>query len=169
MILLRTSLVSTIALLFSWTFAAQVARAQKQESRKLVFVCEHGTVKSVVAVEHFNRLARARGLNIEAISRGTRPDSTVPGPVNQGLAGDGFDVSRFRARPLTADDLTSAVLVVTLDADVNAIVGTTVRTDHWDGLPSVLSNYANGRAAIVTRVERLVDSLVKAKGTRAPE
>src|ERR1043165_9307155 len=81
---------------------AQRANAStKAEPAKIVFVCEHGTVNSVVALEHFNRLAQARGLDIVGLSRGTRPDSTVPAVVSRGLLLDGFDVSTFSARPPT--------------------------------------------------------------------
>ena len=37
----------------------------------VVFVCEHGAAKSVVAAAHFNRMARERGLAVRAI--GWRP------------------------------------------------------------------------------------------------
>ena len=37
----------------------------------ILFVCEHGSAKSVVAAAHFNQIATARGLPFRAISRGT--------------------------------------------------------------------------------------------------
>src|SRR5688572_249911 len=40
----------------------------------VLFVCEHGSAKSVVAAAHFNRIAADRGLPFRAISRGTAPD-----------------------------------------------------------------------------------------------
>jgi hypothetical protein len=52
-------------------------RAQVPRPQRIVFVCEHGTVKSVVALEYFNQLARKKGIPFEAISRGTHPDSTL--------------------------------------------------------------------------------------------
>ena len=129
------------------------------QKRQVVFVCEHGTVKSLIAIEHFNKLARARGLAVEAVSRGTNPDSVVPGPVRKGLADDGFDVSLFQPRRFAANDLASALLVVAFDADVQPVVGDKLPVARWDGLPSVSANYAAGRSAIVSRVRHLVDSL----------
>ena len=44
----------------------------------VVFVCEHGSVKSLVAQEWFNRRAKERGLAVRAVSRGITPDASVP-------------------------------------------------------------------------------------------
>lgn len=52
----------------------------------VLFVCEHGAVKSVVAAAHFNRLAAERAFPFRAVSRGTAPDSTVPARIGDGLA-----------------------------------------------------------------------------------
>ena len=38
----------------------------KQE-QTIVFVCEHGSAKSVVAAAHFDRLAGERGLGLRAV------------------------------------------------------------------------------------------------------
>jgi hypothetical protein len=48
----------------------------KQE-QTLVFVCEHGSAKGIVAAAHFNRLAAERGLMLRAIARGTDPDDEI--------------------------------------------------------------------------------------------
>jgi arsenate reductase len=146
------SLAAAVTLLF-----ASVGSAQE---RTVVFVCQYGTVKSLIAIEHFNKLARERGLNVAAVSRGTRPDSVVPGPVRQGLQSDGFDIAFFRPRRFETSDIASALLVVAIDADVHAVVGGARPIVRWDGLPSVSANYSAGRTAIVSRVTRLVDSLL---------
>ena len=64
---------------------------------QVVFVCEHGNVKSLMAASYFNQLAASRGLRLRAISRGSAPDSnSVPAPIVAGLHTDGVDVSDFR-------------------------------------------------------------------------
>ena len=142
--------------------------AKSDSSARVVFVCEHGTVKSLVAVEYFNRLARARGLHAVAISRGTKPDTTIPSPVRMGLETDGFDVSAFHPQRFTRADVTPGILVVALDADVESVAGNTTAITRWDGLPSVMADYAGARNAIVARVRQLVDSLARATVTLAP-
>src|SRR5258708_36849828 len=65
---------------------------------RAVFVCEHGSVKSLIAMDYFNRSAGERGLPYRAVARGTPPDATVPPPVREGLPGDGLVVARFERR-----------------------------------------------------------------------
>jgi hypothetical protein len=155
-------LVSAVCLI-AGALGAQPTPFQKKHDApaRVVFVCEHGTVKSLVAVEYFNRLALARGLHAEAISRGTKPDSVIPGVVRTGLEADGFDVSAFRPQRFTRDDAVPAILVVALDAEVETVAGGFARIIRWDGLPSVTADYGGARNAIVTRIQQLVDSLAR--------
>lgn len=120
-------------------------------------------MKSLVALEHFTRAARARGLKVEAISRGTNPDADVPSLVRTGLIGDGFNIDAFRPLRFTTNDLDSSVLIVALDAPVDSIVGRRVPVVRWDGLPSVMADYAGARSAIAARVQRLIDSLATSR------
>lgn len=81
--------------------------------------------------------------------------------VRVGLEADGFDVSLFRPQRFTRADLAPGTLVVALDAEVDGVVGETVPVSRWDGLPSVIADYAGARNALVVRVQHLVDSLVQ--------
>jgi hypothetical protein len=47
-------------------------------TKTVLFVCEHGAAKSVLATAEFNRLAEQRGLPWRAAARGTNPDSAIP-------------------------------------------------------------------------------------------
>lgn len=147
--------------------APAIAIAQRapapRDSARVVFVCEHGTVKSLVALEYFNRLARARGLPFAAISRGTNPDTAVPPIVASGLHADGFELGGFRPHRFTRDDVRRGMLVVALDADVDSVVGGRLPVLRWDGLPSVLADYSGASSAIAKKVSRLVDSLAAAR------
>jgi arsenate reductase len=40
------------------------------QNKKVVFVCEHGAAKSVIAAAYFNKLAKERNLPYEAVCRG---------------------------------------------------------------------------------------------------
>jgi protein-tyrosine-phosphatase len=44
------------------------------DDKTIIFVCEHGAAKSVIAAAYFNRFAEQRGLNLRAAARGTNPD-----------------------------------------------------------------------------------------------
>src|SRR5215813_6591047 len=88
---------------------------QKQDDRKgneqtpvVVFVCEHGAAKSVVAAAHFNKLARERGLNLRAIARGTNPDKEIAPKAALGLQTDGLTSSESAPKRISKADLTNA-------------------------------------------------------------
>jgi arsenate reductase (thioredoxin) len=84
----------------------------KQE-RTIVFVCEHGSAKGVVAAAHFNRLAAERGLELRAVSRGTDPDTEIAPAAEVGLRADGLVVVERSLAKLTQTDAAKAVRVVT--------------------------------------------------------
>jgi hypothetical protein len=62
----------------------------------VVLVCEHGSVKSLIAASLFNASARERGLPFRAIARGVTPDASVPTNIAAALKQEGFDVRRFK-------------------------------------------------------------------------
>jgi arsenate reductase len=86
----------------------------------IVFVCEHGSAKSVVAAAHFNRLATEARLPYRAVSRGIKPDAEVAVGAKAGLARDGIDVSGWRPKLVTDKDVRSATQVVSLATELPA-------------------------------------------------
>ena len=124
--------------------------------RRVLFVCQHGAAKSVVAAAHFRRLAGARGLQVAAAAAGTEPDPELgPGAV-KGLAGEGLRPSPARPRPVTLYDLESAARIVSFGCDIVPTKGQVV--DQWD-VPAVSEGYVAARDRIVANVERLVSTL----------
>src|SRR5688572_5272272 len=77
----------------------------------VLFVCEHGSAKSVVAAAHFNRIAADRGLPFRAISRGTEPDPEMAPAAVSGLRGDGLKPDDPVPTKLGQSDLDAAVRV----------------------------------------------------------
>jgi len=141
--------------------AQSVTATRPRPPTGVVFVCEHGSVKSLVAMEHFNREARQRGLPYRAVARGTAPGPAVPAPVREGLRADGFDVSSFVPQPLRATDVDNAALVVSFDDDIANTLGGRTRYLKWDDLPGVLGDYSRGRDAIVRQVDTLIGALAR--------
>jgi arsenate reductase (thioredoxin) len=125
----------------------------------VVFVCEHGSAKSLVAASLFERLARERGLVVKAVSRGTDPDAEVPAGVVEALRGDGFDVSAFRPEALTAADARSAARVVAIGVDLSEAASAGGRVESWSDIPPVSSGYPAARAALMARIEVLLRGL----------
>jgi len=129
----------------------------------VVFVCEHGSSKSVIAAAHFNELAERKGLPYRAVSRGIQADSRVADAVISGLSADGLDVSSWTPKRVSDDDLKRAIRVVTLNCQVSeskALVA--AKRIEWADLPAVSDGYGRARAAIVLHVDELLRSLVGA-------
>jgi hypothetical protein len=150
--------VVSLHIVFATPATAQSVTATRPPTG-VVFVCEHGSVKSLVAMEHFNRKARALGLPYRAVARGTAPEPTVPAAVREGLHTDGFDVSSFVPQLLRTRDVENVALVVSFDDDVTRTVAGRTRYLKWDDLPGVLGDYPHGREAIVRQVDTLIEML----------
>jgi arsenate reductase (thioredoxin) len=149
--------------LVSWLWLAavsspySVAAVQKVDaSAPIVFVCEHGAVKSVVAAALFNKLAAERGVPLRAISRGTDPDPAIPAPVRDGMSAEGLTVDpMFRPTRLTSGDVQSARHVVVFDVAIPK----GDRVERWDNLPAFSAGYGPASAAVRAQVERLLRQL----------
>jgi protein-tyrosine-phosphatase len=120
----------------------------------ILFICLHGSAKSLIAAEHWNRLAKATGNHTRAESLGIEPDSAVPGPVVAGLARDGFDVREYVPQPATPDQLRAASHIVSFGCELTATPAG-VSVEQWSDLPMVSDGYDVARDAIVARVEAL--------------
>jgi len=130
--------------------------------RSILFVCLHGSAKSLIAAEHFRRLTTERGHVVDVASMGIEPDAEVPARVVAGLGADGFDVSATVPRALTDDALNAADVVVSFGCDLDArrrsdVTGQPVI--RWDDVPAVSDGYEAARDEIVRRVALLANDL----------
>lgn len=150
------------------SFAEKPAAVSTDDSHRVVFVCEHGSVKSLIATVYFNQRARERGLRYTAVARGTSPEAAVPATVQQGLRSAGFDVTHYVPKPLQSSDVDGASLVVSFDQNLTAMLAGRAEELRWDSLPAVLANYEVGRDAISRRVDDLIDRLAQSASTGRP-
>ena len=123
----------------------------------VLFVCLHGSAKSLIAAEYFNRLAAERGLPPTAVSAGTEPDGAIPPRVTQGLGADGIDVAARRPRRPTPADLDGSAIVVTFACDLADLASRAPRIERWDDVPAVSEDFKRARDVIVTRVSTLLE------------
>jgi protein-tyrosine-phosphatase len=139
------------------------APASDAGEKMVVFVCEHGAAKSVVAAAHFNRLAQERGLPFRAISRGTDPEPTVPSRVSEGLRADGAPLPEgFVPAPVQSADTVRAVRVVTFDVQLPADIQRGPVT-NWSGVPAVSDGYPAASRDIRLRVNALLKELASGR------
>ena len=124
----------------------------------VLFVCEHGAAKSIVAATYFNKLARERGLPQRAIARGTRPDPAYAPSVVQGLKDDGLEVGKGKPVLVSEADIAAASHVVTLGCKLPHPPRATSDVRAWDEI-TMSEGYAAARRAILKRVEQLLDEL----------
>jgi hypothetical protein len=129
----------------------------------VVFVCEHGAGKSLIAAKVFDRAAARRGLPHRALARGLDPYAAVPPVIAAALAADGFDVAGFVPTRLAHGEAGQAPRVVAIgvslaayedDLPVPAIV--------WDDVPPASLDYTASRDALERRIEILLDEMTPA-------
>ena len=120
----------------------------------VLFVCEHGSAKSVVAAAHFNRIAAERGLPFRAISRGTVPDLEMAPAAVKGLLGDGLKPTDPAPTKLTQSDLDTAARVITF-CDLPPDFKTATPIERWE-VPPVSTEYDRSREAMLGLMERLL-------------
>ena len=109
---------------------AQSASPSKRPT--VLFVCEHGTVRSLLAKILFEDYARLVGLRMRAVSRGTHADSVVPPWMSHGLAADHIALGSWRPRTLDASDLATASYIVSFDVQQSATAGARAPRTQWD-------------------------------------
>ena len=128
-------------------------------SRVVLFVCQHGAAKSVVAAQHLKRLSQARGVEVECLSAGVEPDDSVPPHVIEGLADDGLEFVDTKPQIVTQQLTERANHIVSFGCDLT-VVATPEQVIVWNDVPAVSDGYAPARDAIVARLEPLLDAIL---------
>lgn len=125
----------------------------------IIFVCEHGAAKSVIAAAYFNKLVNEKGLKLQAIARGTHPDDRLAPKAVAGLLEDGLQPIESAPQKLLPADTESAQKVITFcdlpDGEYHPLVA----IERWDGVPPVSENYQIARDAILENLNRLITDL----------
>jgi protein-tyrosine-phosphatase len=161
-----TSAIATLTIVWGSSSAAEEALA-----KQVVFVCEHGTVKSLTAASYFNQLAAQRGLPWRAVSRGSMPTSTtVPKPIAAALRAEGLDVSEFRPARIDATDAAEAARIVTIGTDLPAGVrGDEQRIERWNDVPPASTSYDAARSSLKAHVAELLEQLSRQSAGGQPD
>jgi protein-tyrosine-phosphatase len=123
---------------------AAIGQRDTSSRAEIVFVCEHGAAKSVIAAAYFNKLAAEKVLRERAIYRGASPQA---------------ELSAATLNPITSDDVTSATHIFAIGCSLPAHASSSGKADSWDDVPEVTDGYAASRDAIKRYVERLINQL----------
>jgi arsenate reductase len=139
--------------------SAQAPLAPEDETSDIVFVCEHGSVKSLMATTFFNNAARERGLPFRAVSRGVTPDPAVPPKITAALAAEGFDARDFKPTAVSTAELSRAKRIVAIGVDLTPLAPTQAVIERWDDVPAASIDYPAARRSLKQHVEQLLREL----------
>jgi len=124
----------------------------------VLFVCEHGAAKSILAAACFNKLAEEKGLHIRALARGTHPDSDLSPETVNGLQADGLTPPDLRPIKISTADLKGIDRIVTF-CELPAEFRSNIKVENWQGVPAVSEDYARARDNILLRLHGLFDQI----------
>jgi arsenate reductase (thioredoxin) len=131
-------------------------RKKMNQNLTVVFVCEHGAAKSIVAAAYFNHLASEAGLDLRAIARGTTPDDELSPQTFKGLAEDGLTPSESSPQKLTEADMQSAQRVITF-CELPNEYKQQVMIERWNNVPPVSEDYEKARDVIIKNIRQMLD------------
>ncbi|MBL0739612.1 hypothetical protein [Chryseolinea lacunae] len=138
-------------------FASAAARAQ---TKTIVFVCEHGSAKSVIAATYFNKLAKAKNIPWQAVARGTNPDATLSPKTKTLLAADNLLDSTFVPSKLSQQDVDAAQHVILFYSFPPTLHGDG-KTLSWQHVRAANDDFQILRDNILLKLTPLLDSLSK--------
>lgn len=130
------------------------------QTKKVIFVCEHGAGKSVVAAAYFNKIVKDRNLDWEASCRGTNPDEEVSAPTKEGLRSDNLLDPKLSPQKLAQGD-TSNVEKIILFTKLPDDFKTTINSEDWSSIPNIDAKYEVRREALIKKINEFFDSLEK--------
>jgi protein-tyrosine-phosphatase len=141
-----------------------VIGATRVLGQTVVFVCEHGAAKSVIATAYFNHLARARGLPYRAMFRGTNPQAELSASALNGLRDDGVEIPEGKPTAISTTDVARAAYIFAIGCTLPAHAKASGKASDWNDVPEG-KGYAATRDAICRHVEQLLDELARKRGS----
>jgi arsenate reductase len=133
---------------------------------EVLFICEHGAAKSIIAAAKFNKMAEQRGLPYRAIARGTNPDPSFSPATVSGLRKDGLPEPKGKPQMVTAADVNRANRIVTLGCKLPNSVPRPTKTVDWNDISSPGKDYDAARTDVARHLEQLIDELSRDKAKR---
>jgi len=154
----RAALSVVMLLACCYSVVAQTAAKPAVASPRIVFVCEHGAAKSVIATAYFNKLAAERGLPYRATFRGTSPQEALSTRAVAGLKADGVAVPDGTPTAIADADIKNATHIFAIGCTLPAAAVSSGKAKDWNDVPED-KGYEAQRDAIVRHVKELLDDL----------
>ena len=125
---------------------------------RLLFTCPHAAAKTVLAAAIARDLATRRGLPLTSTSAGTQPDDHINPLVTSALEMRGLHYPD-QPRSVTAKDITSADIVISLGVPLTDLPAKPQRLVDWSDVPDASTDIDALYAILTHRVRGLVDVL----------
>jgi arsenate reductase len=140
--------------------AVLASQSAAQSEPTVVFVCEHGAAKSVIATAYFNRIAAERGLRARAVYRGVNPQTDLSVAALKGLREDGLTAPDLKPAAISQSAGDTATVIFAIGCALPSTATASGKADSWDDVPED-KGYGATRDAIKRHVEDLIDQLLK--------
>jgi protein-tyrosine-phosphatase len=153
-------MLNTLMLAMGMALAVWQPQTPADQEPTVVFVCEHGAAKSVIATAYFNKIAAERGLRARATYRGVNPQADLSVNAMKGLKEDGLAVDEHKPVPISQSDVDDATVIFAIGCKLPSNATASGKATNWDDVPDD-RGYGPTRDAIRRHVEDLVDRLLK--------
>ena len=135
---------------------------------EVLFVCTHNAGRSQMAAALLDHQAAGR---VRVTSAGSQPADQLNPAVVEAMAEIGLDLSHEYPKPLTADKVQAADVVITMGCGDACPIHPGKRYEDWDlpdpaGLP--VDQVRPIRDAIHDRIQALISDLVQRPGSSQP-
>src|SRR5437763_16662418 len=124
-----------IAYLLMIVSLSMAQRAATTAEPTVVFVCEHGAAKSVIATTYFNKIAKERGLRARAEYRGVNPQAELSVSALKGLREDGLAVPDRKPSPISQTDVDAASVIFAIGCTLPSNATASGKAGSWDDVP----------------------------------
>ena len=121
------------------------------QNSTIIFICEHGAAKSIIAATYFNKLASERNLGAYAIARGINPDSELGPKTIEGLSRDGLTPTESAPQKLTLAEVESVQQIISF-CEIPEEYQNKTPIEQWNDIPPVSENYETARDAILEKL-----------------
>ena len=129
-----------------------------QQKAKIIFVCQHGAAKSIIATAYFNKLAYESGWEMYAVARGLEPEPSLSENAVIGLREDGLSSLEQVPQKLTLQEFATATRVVSF-CELPEEYQSKTTTEVWKDVPAVSEDYEKARDSIVARLKEMMKQI----------
>jgi len=137
-------------------------RAPSAADARIMFVCEHGAAKSLIAAAYFNKLAAERGLPDRAMFRGADPQEAISNRAVEGLRADGIAIPNGNPTGIGAADVTQVTHIFAIGCVLPKVAAASGKASDWSDVPDD-KGYGPMRDAIVAHVRVVLDEIQRRK------